>query len=210
MYKRQVIVLLIGMLTSYIVKFTENTQVIEPFMILAMSYLAYVLAETIHWSGIISLIGCGITQKRYAFVNISKENLTTVKESVKTLAKISDLIIFLFLGIVTVCNDNLIWHTGFSLWTCILCFVIRFIGVFFLSAALNLIRVKKISLREQVIIGYGGLRGAVGFSLAIILTQKEEDEITKIFLTTTLFMVYFTVFVQGCTIKFLVEKLNIK
>ena len=199
----------IGIITSYVVKFTEHTRVIEPFMILAMSYLAYILAETVHWSGIISLIGCGVIQKRYAFVNISKESLTTVKECVKTLAKTSDLIIFLFLGIVTVRHDNLQWHSGFIIWTCVLCTVIRFIGVFALSAILNLRRIKKISIKEQVIIGYGGLRGAVGFSLAIIMSQEDDRETTKIFLTSTLFMVYFTVFVQGCTIKLLVEKLQI-
>ena len=199
----------IGIITSYVVKFTEQVRVIEPFMILAMSYLAYILAETVHWSGIISLIGCGVIQKRYAFVNISNESLTTVKECVKTLAKTADLIIFLFLGIVTISNDNLQWHTGFTIWTCILCSVIRFIGVFTLSAMLNRRRHKQISIKEQVIIGYGGLRGAVGFSLAIILSQQDEREITKIFLTSTLFMVYFTVFVQGCTIKILVEKLQI-
>ena len=201
--------LCIGLITSLIVKFTRHTQVIEPFLILAMSYVSYVMAETIHWSGIISLIGCGIAQKRYAFINISKKSLTTVKYSVKTLATVSDCIIFLFLGIVTSSNDNLQWHWGFSLWTCFLCLVIRFSGVFFLSAILNQRRLKKISMKEQIIIGYGGLRGAVGFSLAIILSQEDNGAIPKIFLTTTLFMVYFTVFIQGGTIKFLVEKLNI-
>ena len=201
----------IGCAASYIVKFTEHIQVIEPFLILAMSYLSYVLAETIHWSGIISLIGCGIVQKRYAFLNISKTSLYTIKHAVTTLATFSDCIIFLFLGVVTVSRPNdLQWHWGFSLWTCFLCLIIRFTGVFLLSAILNFKRVKKISIKEQIIIGYGGLRGAVGFSLAIIFYQDDGGELSKIFLTTTLFMVYFTVFLQGGTIKFLVEKLNIE
>lgn len=204
-----IIGIFIGLLTAFIVKFTEHTQVIEPFLVIVMSYVSYVLAETVHWSGIISLIGCGITQKRYAFLNISKNSLTTVKYSVKTLATFSDVIIFLFLGIVTISHDDLHWHTGFSLWTVLLCQIIRFTGVFLLSFILNRRRLKKISTNEQIIMGYGGLRGAVGFSLAIILSQKDKGVISDIFLTTTLFMVYFTVFVQGGTIKFLVDKLNI-
>ena len=201
----------IGLLTSFIVKFTEHTQVIEPFLILAMSYFSYVLAETFHWSGIISLIGCGIAQKRYAFLNISKTSLNTVKHAVKTLATFSDCVIFLFLGVVTISRPNdLKWHWGFSLWTCFLCLIIRFAGVFLLSSILNIKRLKKISIKEQIIIAYGGLRGAVGFSLAIIYSQEDKGELSKIFLTTTLFMVFFTVFLQGGTIKFLVEKLNIK
>ena len=199
----------IGLLTSLIVRFTKHTQVIEPFLVILMSYVSYVLSETVHWSGIISLIGCGVTQKRYAFLNISKSSLTTVKNSVKTLATFSDVIIFLFLGIVTISHNDLHWHWGFSLWTLFLCQLFRFAGVFLLTSILNHRLLKKISTKEQFIIAYGGLRGAVGFSLAIILSNDEPGKISSIFLTTTLFMVYFTVFVQGGTIKFLVNKLKI-
>ncbi len=34
----------------------------EPLAVLGTAYSAYYLAEMFHWSGIISLIGCGITQ----------------------------------------------------------------------------------------------------------------------------------------------------
>ncbi len=54
---------------------------------------------------------------------------------------------------------------------------------------------------------YGGLRGAVGFSLVTIL--PDSDPMKNIFLTTTIVMIIFTVFVQGGTIKFLVGKLKI-
>ena len=140
---------------------------------------------------------------------MSKSSLTTVTYSVKTLATFSDMIIFLFLGIVTISHKDLRWHTGFSLWTLFLCQIVRFSGVFLLTAILNQRLLKKISTKEQFIIGYGGLRGAVGFSLAIILCHEDHNETAKMFLTTTLFMVYFTVFLQGGTIKFLVNKLNI-
>ena len=54
---------------------------------------------------------------------------------------------------------------------------------------------------------YGGLRGAVGFSLVTIL--PEANPMKDIFLTTTLVMIFFAVFIQGGTIKLLVSKLKI-
>merc|ERR1719259_641867 len=91
--------LVVGLVASFILKFTKQIRDVEPLVIFVTAYFAYVLAETIHWSGIISLIGCGIAQKRYAFRNISKKSYTTVKYSTRTLAGFSDCIIFLFLGL---------------------------------------------------------------------------------------------------------------
>ena len=45
-----------GCLTALILRFTEHTRVIEPLVIFVMSYLSYIMAETVHWSGIISLV----------------------------------------------------------------------------------------------------------------------------------------------------------
>jgi sodium/hydrogen exchanger-like protein 3 len=53
----------------------------------------------------------------------------------------------------------------------VLCFLYRFLGTFILSALVNLGRIQKIEMKEQIIMGYGGLRGAVGFSLAVVLSQ---------------------------------------
>ena len=43
---------------------------------------------------------------------------------------------------------------------------------------------------------YGGLRGAVGFSLVVMLGDVIDKETAQVFVTCTLFIVLFTVFVQ--------------
>ena len=67
-----------------------------------MAYLSYTFAEVFHFSGIVSIIGCGLVQAHYAFKNISKKSYTTVKYFTKTISSTSDCIIFLFLGIAVV------------------------------------------------------------------------------------------------------------
>ena len=70
---------------------------------------------------------------------------------------------------------------------------------------------------------YSGLRGAVAFGLALIsydglenipddLDTCARDEITvrKNFITTTLAVVFFTVFIQGSTVKYWMKLLHIK
>lgn len=56
---------------------------------------------------------------------------------------------------------------------------------------------------------YGGLRGAVAFALALLIKEKRVES-QPMFVTTTIAVIYFTVFVQGITIKPLVKILNVK
>lgn len=90
----------------------------------------HILALT-GWIFLLSCIGCGLVQAHYAFANVSHKSYTTVKYFIKMLSSTSDAIIFLFLGMVLV-NDVHEWHTGFVLWTLLLCLVVRFFGIAFL------------------------------------------------------------------------------
>lgn len=56
---------------------------------------------------------------------------------------------------------------------------------------------------------YGGLRGAVAFALVLLIDPYKVKQ-TPLFVTTTIAVVYFTVFIQGITIKPLVEFLKVK
>lgn len=196
-----------GCLTAFITKSTTDVRVVEPLALFCLAYLCYLTAELFHFSGIISLIVCGLIQAHYAFQNISQKSYACVKYFTKMASATSDTIIFMFLGMVLVSDDH-VWHTGFVLWTVFLCLVFRFIGVFLLTGIMNHYRIKKINIEEQFIAAYGGLRGAVAFSLVEMLDDHLERK--RIFVTTTLVVILFTIFIQGMTIKPLVNFLQIQ
>ena len=64
-----------------------------------------------------------------------------------------------------------------------------------LSFIANRVRVDPLSNVDQFIMAYGGLRGAIAFSLVTLL-DKDTFPNKRLFLTTTIVVVYFTVFVQ--------------
>jgi len=196
-----------GVLVSFLTTQTEHARHSEPLLIYSSAYMAFVMAELFHWSGIISIIGYGLVVKRYAMTNISSDSYVTVNHATKTIAKSSDCIIFLFLGMSIFTHDHQL-HWQFVLATIILCTIVRFLVTILLSTVMNKFRTYRVSWQEEIVIAYGGLRGAVGFSLAAVLDDTSWYK--ELFLTTALAMVFFTVFVQGSTIKFLVKLLNIK
>lgn len=65
-----------------------------------------------------------------------------------------------------------------------------------LSAIANKFRLNKLSRVDQFVMSYGGLRGAVAFALALLIKQQRVDS-QPMFVTTTIAVIYFTVFLQG-------------
>ena len=110
------------------------------------------------------------------------------------LSSTSDCIIFLFLGIALVEGPQY-WHTGFTVWTITFTLICRFIGTYTLTFFANRRRIRKVNLQEMFIMAYGGLRGAVGFSL-VEMIDADVVPPAQMFVTTTLAVVMFTIFIQ--------------
>ncbi|KAK6630775.1 hypothetical protein RUM44_002944 [Polyplax serrata] len=197
-----------GFLTGLVTRYTDEVRVIEPIFIFVMAYLAYLNAEIFHMSGILAITFCGITMKNYVEANISHKSHTTVKYAMKMLSSSSETIIFMFLGVATVGNKHE-WNTWFIVLTILFCSVFRVIGVIILTAIANHFRLNKLTKVDKFVMSYGGLRGAVAFALVLLIDEKHVD-LQPMFVTTTIAVIYFTVFLQGITIKPLVKLLNVK
>ena len=121
-----------GIFSTLLTRFTSNRKVriVEPLILLATSYSSYLTAELFEFSGIISLIICGIIQAEYAKYNISRKSETTYKHVIKIISSVSETIIFLFLGL-TLVTINHTWDTSFIVFSTFFIILYRFVGTCF-------------------------------------------------------------------------------
>ncbi|XP_031730688.1 sodium/hydrogen exchanger 3 [Anarrhichthys ocellatus] len=200
---------LFGLLISLLTRCTKNIQIIEPAFVFVLGYLAYLTAEMLSLSAILSIVFCGMCCQKYINANMDEKSVSTVRYVMKVLANGSETIIFVFLGISAIDKSIWVWNTGFILLTLLFIFVYRIIGVFFLTWILNKYRLVPVEFIDQVIMSYGGLRGAVAYGLAAMLDGSKIKE-KNLMICTTLIVVYFTVILQGITMKPLVNWLKVK
>uniref|UniRef100_A0A8C7HYC7 Sodium/hydrogen exchanger n=1 Tax=Oncorhynchus kisutch TaxID=8019 RepID=A0A8C7HYC7_ONCKI len=200
--------LIFAALLAFITRFTKKVRIIEPLLVFLMVYLAYLTAELFSLSAILSMTFCGIGCNKYVEANISQKSRTTVKYTMKTLASIAETIIFIFLGISAVDKSKWAWDTGLISCTLIFIFVFRALGVVMQTWVLNWFRLVPLDKIDQVVMSYGGLRGAVAFALVVLL-DAERVPAKDYFVATTIIVVFFTVMFQGLTIKPLVNWLKV-
>lgn len=206
--------LMIGILGGFavcmITKELEASLLLEPVVLIAFAFLAYLIAQMFHCSGIFALVVCGIMESMYAFENVSEDSQEFTRRVLHTTATLSEAIVFLLLGIaVSSMKANLLQYIYAAVVICV-CVATRFIVIFSMTLILkccNLL-VEKISVTDQFVIAYGGLRGAVAFSLVQL---AEEDIHIKIepMMSLTLYVIIFTVVPIGLTLKPIVELMEI-
>uniref|UniRef100_U3JXN7 Sodium/hydrogen exchanger n=1 Tax=Ficedula albicollis TaxID=59894 RepID=U3JXN7_FICAL len=201
--------LLFAFLLALITRFTKRVRIIEPLFVFLLAYVAYLAAEMVSLSAILAVTFCGICCKKYVEANISQKSRTTVKYTMKTLASSSETIIFMFLGISAVDTSKWTWDTALVLGTLFFILLFRAVGVVLQTFVLNRFRLIPLDRIDQVVMSYGGLRGAVAFALVILL-DREKVKAKDYFVATTIVVVFFTVIVQGLTIKPLVTWLKVK
>ncbi|XP_041422152.1 sodium/hydrogen exchanger 3 isoform X2 [Xenopus laevis] len=204
---------LVGIIFAYILslvtRFTKHVRIIEPGFIFIISYLSYLTSEMLSLSAILAITFCGIFCQKYVKANISEQSATTVRYTMKMLASGAETIIFMFLGISAVDPNIWTWNTAFILLTLVFISVYRVIGVVIQTWILNRYRMVQLEIIDQVVMSYGGLRGAVAFALVALLDKNRVKE-KNLFVSTTIIVVYFTVIFQGLTIKPLVQWLKVK
>ncbi|KFO19979.1 Sodium/hydrogen exchanger 5 [Fukomys damarensis] len=190
-------------------RFTKRVRIIEPLLVFLLAYAAYLTAEMASLSAILSVTMCGLGCKKYVEANISHKSRTAVKYTMKTLASCAETVIFMLLGISAVDSSKWAWDSGLVLGTLIFILFFRALGVVLQTWVLNQFRLVPLDKIDQVVMSYGGLRGAVAFALVILLDRTKVPA-KDYFVATTIVVVFFTVIVQGLTIKPLVKWLKVK
>ncbi|XP_078395581.1 sodium/hydrogen exchanger 3 isoform X2 [Cetorhinus maximus] len=201
--------IIFAFILSLVTRFTKHVRVIEPGFVFVISYLSYLTAEMLSLSAILAITFCGICCQKYVKANLCEQSITTVRYAMKMLASGAETIIFMFLGISAVDTEIWTWNTAFILLTLVFISLYRVIGVVIQTWILNHYRVVQLEIIDQVVMSYGGLRGAVAFALVVLLNIEYVRE-KQLFVSTTIIVVYFTVIIQGLTIKPLVNWLKVK
>lgn len=202
--------LIMGIVSCILTRWESH---LASILLILLALFSYFITNCVGWSGIIGMICCGLMQSGYAFHNISLKSATTLQEIVAQTAEISEALIFFLLGFQIVAT-KLQWSSGFCLWALVVCTLARAISVIFLSQTVYCLKINnmRVSFREQIIMIYGGLRGAVASSLALLLKDlsKVDEKIKEIIITCTFFIIVVTVGFQGLTMKPLVKLIRVK
>ncbi|XP_011910891.1 PREDICTED: sodium/hydrogen exchanger 2 isoform X1 [Cercocebus atys] len=198
----------LGFIAAFTTRFTHNIRVIEPLFVFLYSYLSYITAEMFHLSGIMAITACAMTMNKYVEENVSQKSYTTIKYFMKMLSSVSETLIFIFMGVSTV-GKNHEWNWAFVCFTLAFCLIWRALGVFVLTQVINRFRTIPLTFKDQFIIAYGGLRGAICFALVFLLPAAVFPR-KKLFITAAIVVIFFTVFILGITIRPLVEFLDVK
>lgn len=119
--------LIFGLLSVLLTRWSSHIRVTEPLVVLITAYLSYMMAEIFWFSGIVSLVTCGLMQQAYVRYNLSQKSNTTIKNVVKILALISEIIIFFFLGRACIIQQH-VWDTGFVTFAFVFVIISRFIS----------------------------------------------------------------------------------
>uniref|UniRef100_A0A671Y8S3 Sodium/hydrogen exchanger n=1 Tax=Sparus aurata TaxID=8175 RepID=A0A671Y8S3_SPAAU len=196
---------LFGFVAAFTTRFTHNVRQIEPLFVFMYSYLAYLVAECFAISSV--LITCAITMKYYVEENVSQRSCTTIRHVVKMLGTVSETLIFFFLGVVTITTEHE-WNWAYILFTLVFAFIWRGLGILVLSQIVNPFRTIPFNFKDQFGLAYGGLRGAICF--ALVFTLPDTINRKNLFVTASIAVIIFTVFIQGISIRPIVEYINIR
>jgi len=206
-----------------------NDAVSEITVTLLSCYAVFIIAEAtvLHSSGVLAVVTLGILMSAYGRVRISPEVEHYLHSFWEMMAYVSNTVIFLLSGVIivekTLFTEEITgvdW--GYLILLYILLHVIRFVVIAAMSPVL-IWTGYPVDMKNAAVLGYAGLRGAVGLSLGLIVEQTSifdqaleraypAGNYDKAFRAHVLFFVagiaFLTLLINGSTTKLLLEYLG--
>ena len=185
--------------------------VIDSALVLMFPYLAYTIAESANLSGIVAVLFCGMVMGRYTRQNLDKAPRMVTMCFFKLVAFLSETFVFIYMG-SSMCTISLT-HLVTAVISLLAIFIGRVANVFPGSYLLNATlrpteEYGRLSQNTQMCLWYCGLRGAVAYALAM-KAAATLGEPGQAMLSSTLFVVMFTVLFMGGSTTYVLQKLGI-
>ncbi|KAA8497908.1 Sodium/hydrogen exchanger 8 [Porphyridium purpureum] len=196
--------------TALLLKYTRlsATPTLELSLYVLMAYLPYFICEGLGMSGIMGILASGVTLAHYAFYNLSRISQISSQQAFRFMSFIAETFLFVYLGIALTSFRHL-WDIKTLLFGILLTLVSRAVNIYPLALVLNRYRSQQISAKNQFIMWFSGLRGAIAFALSLNFTSILE-ETQRVVVATTLGIVLFTVIVLGGGIMPLLRLLRVE
>jgi len=186
---------------------------VETAVTVAASYGAFLLAESLHFSGVLATVatglvvgGVGLRANNQKF-GLSYHGRVFAVEFWEFLAFLANSAVFLLIGIAV--SQLQFSELGYIAMVVAVALVLlgRVLSIYPLSLLLCLSR-WRISMAEQHVLFWGGLRGALGLALALSLPSTLP--LRGAVVIATFIVVTFSVVVQGLTMPALLRQVGLR
>ena len=189
-------------------KFFEEGWAVDSTLVLLFPYLSYSLAETFELSGIVAVLFTGIVMGRYTRPNLSRAPRMITMCIFKIFSFLSETFVFVYMGSAMY---SFRWsHILTAFVGLIATYLGRAVNIFPGSILLNMSKARRnsplaITANTQYLLWFCGLRGAVAFALAV-KAQRDLGEQGHVMFDVTLFIVAFTIVIQGGMTRWFLDK----
>ena len=194
----------IGFVASRIINLLDNQQSFVIISILS-AYSCFILAEDVlHFSGVIAVLACGLTLGAVHVGQFSETSFASQLWSL--LAKIAESLIFLLAGITITLSMFVDQWLAILIGIAAVIFA-RIVIIFGTFPLLSLLPgIETVSLKQQTILVWGGVRGTVTLALALSLPLTLGYWYT--IQSIAYGVVIFTLFTQTMTLPILLRKIK--
>lgn len=199
-------------LAMALVQHVTTEEVLQNCVMIAGAYITFMLAQkAFDVSGVIALVVFGQYFAQSCRPHLKPETNEWMAKFWALLAYIANTLIFLIVGIIIATDVHLTW-------TMVLGIIPVFIGLNIIRYLMILILMPilrrsgyGLNWREFVILGWGGLRGALGMCMALMVNCNENipEPIRQHILVYTAGIVTLTLCINATTSKRLVQRLRL-
>ena len=215
--------LVIGAVLYLILRYLPTTPDIDTALTFIAPYILYMGAEHFHYSGVMSVVAGGLFLSFHSVNIMNHESRLQSHASWKTLIFIINGIIFILIGLqLPLIIENIQYYsfveaTLLGIAISIICIVIRLLWIFPSLEWLKRLQRERgsasFSLKEEIIIGWSGMRGVISLAAAlnipIYLSDGEAFPYRNLILYITFVVILVTLVFQGLTLPLLIKRLGV-
>jgi monovalent cation:H+ antiporter, CPA1 family len=195
--------LILGLSISQFTKRIDEP-LVETTLTTALAFGSYLLAESLHVSGVLAVVTAGIISGNTSQETMSASTRLVVYNFWEYAAFVANSFIFLLIGLAIDIN-SLFENWQAIVWAILAALVARFVSTYAFS-----LFGREISAKWKPILFWGGLRGAITLALALSLPEEGIFISERGRLQAMAFgVVLFTLLVQGFSMNWLVKRLRL-